>query len=156
MGNACVAEGHKVINGELCTREIIASDGVDAWNAVCAPGDDRGRHFACDGREVVIGEAVADEHQALHPGLEQARNLGPLDRRVGIARDEQRRVVVGAYPLLHTVEDLREDRVVQVEDVYADGVGALEHEIARRAIGAVAEFVGCGEDRSATGLSHLG
>ena len=99
---------------------------------------------------------MRDEDQALHARLQQARDFRALRGRIGVAGDQEGGVVVATCRLLYPVEDLGEDGIVQVEDVYADRVRALTHQTARRAIRAISELIGRREDGLATRRRHLG
>jgi hypothetical protein len=150
VGDAAVAEFGQMGDDEAGAGEVVVGNGV-VGGGVAVPADDHGRHGTGDALEALAGGQRCDQDDAVHVAVDHGVGDVGLAGLVVAGRGDQHLIVGAAELRVDAVEDIGEERVAEVRQHHADGVGLAPHP-ARRRGRAVAELVDRGAD---LGL-HLG
>ena len=155
MDDVGVAELDEVLNRERGAALVVGGDRVGP-GVVAAGRHHHGWHHRRRSDDVVVVELGADEDQCLDLELQMGFDGPPLPFGVASAVEDQHieAVVVGGG--LNPVDDLGKERVVDVVDDHAEGLGALLGQAAGVEVRPVAELGSSLQDCLTLGVGHLG
>ena len=145
--DSLVAERNEVIHRNAGTNPVINGHAVDGPR----PGgacdqDDRNRSSGLVDRLHV--DQRSSEDQAISLEFQEHLEGDGFAFRLPLAAIEERPVPTLEGPILDTVDEVGEERIVEVREHHAEHVRSLLHQAPRHCVGSIAEFV--------DGLQHRG
>ncbi len=140
-----------MVDGEAGAEFVVVHHDVDAVHVAFADDHDR------DARRGLLQRFGddAEQHQAVHPHLQERLDGLRLEQRVPAAAADEHPQARAVQALLQPVEELGEERVVQVGDDGADQPGAALDQAPRDGVRPVAELAGGLQDGLPPAFAHV-
>lgn len=155
MHDVAVPERNQVIDRKRGPDMVVGGNGVDPGVCAAGPDDDR-RYDVGRTQDVLVAEFGAHQDERFDLELQVGFNRPSFSLGIAASVKDQDLKSVRFGGGLNPVDDLSKERVVDVVDDHAEGLGALLGQAAGVEVRPVAELGGSLQDCLTLGVGHLG